>query len=143
MELSELGKIVESEWVKTPGVRPDMKLTLGPFVVMPDHFHAIIIIGPNDFNQTAAGNHHGRDAMHGVSTTNTHTFGPQRKNLSSVIRGFKSAVTTYARKNRINFGWQTRFHDRIIRDDAEFSRIAQYIENNPAKWMSNEHTMPK
>ena len=51
MQLSPLGEIVESEWLKTPDLRPDMNLSLGNFVVMPDHFHAIIIIGPNDHNR--------------------------------------------------------------------------------------------
>jgi len=54
--------------------------------------------------------------MHGVSTAETGTtteslqiknqFAPQRKNLASIIRGFKSAVTTVARKKNIDFGWQ-------------------------------------
>ena len=34
MHLSEIGKIAEQEWVKTPGIRPDMNLELGEFVVM-------------------------------------------------------------------------------------------------------------
>jgi hypothetical protein len=38
-------KIVENEWIKTPEIRPDMNLKQGEFVVMPNHFHAILIIG--------------------------------------------------------------------------------------------------
>ena len=48
--LSEIGKIVQTEWLKTPEIRPDMNLKLGEFVVMPNHFHAIIQIGENEFN---------------------------------------------------------------------------------------------
>jgi len=47
---------------------------------------------------------------------------------------FKSALTNYARLNKIQFGWQARFHDHIIRDQAEMERIATYIENNVANW---------
>jgi hypothetical protein len=61
-------------------------------------------------------------------------FAPQSKNLSSIIRGYKSAVTTYARKNRIEFDWQPRFHDHIIRSIDDYHRISNYIINNPAKW---------
>jgi hypothetical protein len=32
------------------------------------------------------------------------------------------------------FGWQSRFHDRIIRNEKELNNIRQYIDNNPAKW---------
>ena len=52
MNLSEIGIAVESEWIKTPGLRPDMNLTLGEYQVMPNHFHAILIIGENQFNTT-------------------------------------------------------------------------------------------
>ena len=30
-------------------------------------------------------------------------------------------------------GWQSRFHDHIIRNDAEYQRITDYIINNPGK----------
>ena len=45
MQLNDIGKLVEHEWIKTPDLRPDMNLQLGEFVVMPNHFNAIIIIG--------------------------------------------------------------------------------------------------
>ena len=51
MQLSEIGKIVETEWQKTADLRPDMNLILDKFVVMPNHIHAIIIIGKNEFNE--------------------------------------------------------------------------------------------
>ena len=54
--------------------------------------------------------------------------------LSVAVGGFKSAVTKYAGENNIEFGWQTRFHDHIIRNQKEMNRIAEYIENNVAKW---------
>lgn len=58
-------------------------------------------------------------------------FGPQRKNLASIIRGFKTGVTTNARKINLNFEWQSRFHDHIIRDNGSYERIRNYIINNP------------
>ena len=129
MQLSQLGKIAETEWMKTRELRPDINLLLGEFVVMPNHIHGIIMIGANQYNDNGIC----RDAMHRVSM-----FGPQRKNLASVIRGYKSAVTTYARKNNIPFGWQPRFHDHIIRTMADYYRISNYIINNPAKWQDDE-----
>jgi len=99
-----------------------------------------------------------RDAMHCVSANNDpdpdpdpdpesifnlnfhdppppNKFGPQSKNLASIIRGIKSSVTTKAKiSGNINFGWQSRFHDHIIRNSTEFYRIRNYIINNPANW---------
>lgn len=136
MQLSDIGKIAETEWLKTVELRPDMKLELGEFVVMPNHFHAIIIIGENEYNIPQNNDTHRRDATHGVSTINNgNKFAPQSKNLASIVRGFKSSVTTYARKigNR-DFNWQTRFHDHIIRDTLSFERIQNYIANNILNW---------
>jgi putative transposase len=70
--LSALGNIVKEEWLKTPNIRPDMNISLDAFVVMPNHFHAIIGIGHNIFNQ--------------APEINISTFGPQRKSLASIFR---------------------------------------------------------
>ena len=138
LQPTEIGKIAHSEWYKTIELRSDMNLELGEFVVMPNHIHGIIMIGANEYNTKRSG----RDTMHCVSTataTATATeyknqFAPQYKNLSSIIRGYKSAVTTFARKNNIYFNWQPKFHDHIIRSMDEYQRISNYIINNPAKW---------
>ena len=129
---TEIGKIAYDEWFKTPQLRPDMNIELGEFVVMPNHVHGIICIGDNEYNR--------RDAMHGVSTTREYKnqFAPQSKNLSSIIRGYKSAITTYARKHNIEFDWQSRFHDHIIRSQDDYVKISNYIINNPAKWMQDK-----
>ena len=145
MVYSDIGAIVAQEWVKTPEIRPDMNLELGEFMVMPNHFHGVIFIGNNEFN--------GRDAMHRVSTDDNidamrrvstddniykNEFGPQSKNLSSIIRGFKSAVTVQAKKINPDFGWQARFHDHIIRNPKSYDTISQYIIDNPKKWGEDE-----
>jgi REP element-mobilizing transposase RayT len=124
MQLSEIGKIVENEWLKTIDLRPDMNLTLGEYVIMPNHFHCIIIIGKNKYNTE--------------TTQQPNKFGPQSKNLASIIRGFKIGVTTNSRKIHNVFSWQTRFYDHIIRDAEEYQRIIDYISNNPANWQKDK-----
>ncbi|WP_245996697.1 transposase [Marinifilum flexuosum] len=175
MQLNAIGELVQKEWIKTPELRPDMNLELGEFVVMPNHFHAIITIGKNKYNtrrdamprvsyenESESGliamprvlnKNEQKDARHGVSTFDqtknnkdarhgVSTFGAQSKNLASIIRGFKSSVTTVARKINPKFAWQTRFHDHIIRDFDSYHRIEQYIQNNPASWKEDEYTSP-
>ena len=156
MQLSALGNCLQREWLKIPSIRPDMNITLDEFIIMPDHFHAIIVIGENQYNQNKfRGNYHGRHAMHGVSTmtknrgnccnamhdvsTNKYQnkFSPQSKNISSIMRGLKSAVTIYAKKNGLDFRWQPRYHDHIIRTYSELKRIRKYIIENPGKWDLN------
>ena len=125
MQLTEIGRIAEKEWFKTPGLRPDMNLKLGEFVVMPNHIHGIIIIGENEYNTLTCGD---------INNIPKNQFAPQSKNLASIIRGYKSTVTTYARKNNIPFSWQPRFHDHIIRSMGSYRRISRYIINNPRNW---------
>jgi REP element-mobilizing transposase RayT len=138
LQPTEIGQIAHSEWYKTIELRPDSNLELGEFVVMPNHIHGIIIIGKNEYNMHQDQD---TDAMHRVSANQTkykNQFAPQSKNLASIIRGYKSAVTTYARKNGIIFDWQPRFHDHIIRSMDEYHRISNYILNNPTKWYKDK-----
>lgn len=62
----------------------------------------------------------------------------QKGRLSVSIGGLKRAVTRYANQHAIDFAWQTRFYDRIIRDDNAMNHIIAYIENNVAKWNEDE-----
>jgi REP element-mobilizing transposase RayT len=138
LQPTEIGQIAHSEWYKTIELRPDSNLELGEFVVMPNHIHGIIIIGKNEYNMHQDQD---TDAMDRVSANQTkykNQFAPQSKNLASIIRGYKSAVTTYARKNGIIFDWQPRFHDHIIRSMDEYHRISNYILNNPTKWYKDK-----
>ncbi|MEZ4845344.1 MAG: diphosphomevalonate decarboxylase [Bacteroidia bacterium] len=151
LQPTEIGRIAHTEWFKTIEMRPDMNEQLVEFVVMPNHIHGIIIIGRNEFNS----NNPDRDAMHRVSTkkdamhrvstekdamhrVSINQFAPQSKNLASIIRGYKSAVTTYAKKNNIEFDWQPRFYDHIIRSLDDYNRISNYIMANPEKWANDK-----
>jgi|GEM_PF-309583 len=58
--------------------------------------------------------------------------------LSVVIGGLKSAITKSVHTNNIPFAWQPRFYDHIVRNQGELNRIAEYIENNIAKWGFDE-----
>ncbi|MDH5399601.1 MAG: hypothetical protein OEX02_15735 [Cyclobacteriaceae bacterium] len=51
--------------------------------------------------------------------------------FSTIIRSYKSAVSKYCNRLELPFGWQSRFHDHIIRNDESFHRISAYIINNP------------
>lgn len=126
MQLNDIGKLTQQEWLKTIELRPDMNLELGQFVVMPNHFHGIVIIGDNEHNYNIA--------LSNTQKESVNSFGPQSKNLSSIIRGFKSAVTKNARVLNSEFRWQERFHDVIIRDEKAFNNIQNYIYNNPNNW---------
>lgn len=123
MHLNEIGQILHNEWHKTPFLRSDMNITLGEFIVMPNHFHGIISIGRNPYNQYDGGDDGSQKQ-----------FGPQSKNLASIIRGLKSSVTIQARKINPDFKWQPGFHERLIRDVDAYNQIAKYIRENVQNW---------
>ncbi|MBK7298348.1 MAG: hypothetical protein IPI91_17705 [Flavobacteriales bacterium] len=58
--------------------------------------------------------------------------------LGRIVRAFKSSVTRIAYRDaslpRGTPVWQHNYWDRIIRDQAEWMRIAKYIRGNPANW---------
>jgi len=144
MTLSEIRKIVNAEWLKTFEMRSDMNLWMGEFVIMPNHFHAIIGIGENQYN-AKHGMGQRRGAMHCVSTAPKPTqlstknkFGPQSKNLASIIRGFKIGVTKNARTIHADFAWQPRYYDHIIRNNESYQKIKTYIIENPLKWKKDK-----
>ena len=149
MILNDIGKIIETEFFKSFEIRKE--LYLGPFVIMPNHLHAIIILdNPYDGSYNVEtygkiGKTHGRDVeTHGRASL--HQFIRRPKSISSFVAGFKSSSVNrinewmdlkglYAGKfNRTNPLWQANYHDHIIRNKKEYQNIALYIENNPTNW---------
>lgn len=120
MELSEIGKLAEKYWLEIPQHFPFVKL--GAFVVMPNHVHGIIII----------------DRQPSKIKMQANKFGPQSRNLASIIRGYKIGVTLNARKIDADFAWQKRYYDHIIRDDNSYNKIIEYIIENPIQWVEDE-----
>jgi REP element-mobilizing transposase RayT len=154
MVLSEIGRIAHQCWQDISTHFPFVEL--GEFVVMPNHVHGIIIIdkrvNANDDGDGGAIvetqnfaslpinqiNHYNQMNQITTTTPTGNKFGPQSKNLASIIRGFKIGVSKYARNNNLNFAWQSRFHDHIIRNDKSFLQISNYIANNPSKWTDDK-----
>ncbi len=120
--LNEMGEIVRDEWERTPTVRPYVEL--GAYVVMPNHLHGILIF--NEIDTVGA--------TQRVSPTQTTL---QSGSLGAVIGQFKSIATKRINTLHNSPGvpvWQRNYHDRIIRNEREMSRIWDYIDANPARW---------
>lgn len=119
---TKMGKIAREFWQQIPQHFPFVELD--EFIVMPNHVHGILFFNKPD-----------------KSDWNSNTFGKQTRNLASVIRAYKASVKRFANQNDIEFEWQSRYHDRIIRDFNEFSNIQEYISNNPQKWANDEYNI--
>jgi len=137
MRLSHAGVLADVLWHQIPHHAQNVEL--GACVVMPNHIHGILILNDDGgIDNPGIGN--GRDRACPVSTTDPLSpsqkrfRNPGKNTVSSIIGGYKSAVSRHANRLGIAMGWQSRFHDHIIRDAAEYQRINDYIESNPQNW---------
>ncbi|HRZ25410.1 MAG TPA: transposase [Spirochaetota bacterium] len=140
MVLSEPGMIAEQELLKTGETRRDV--FIDEFCIMPDHVHCIVHISVMDTTQIfrrgrSALRPHKGDVMSCVPTGDIGIapLSPSAGSLSVIIRSYKSAVTKRCRDaGHKGFAWQSRFYDRIIRDQDELRNVRRYIRNNVKKW---------
>ena len=80
------------------------------FVIMPNHIHMILTLRKDC----------GRTMCAPTSPLS----------VSRIIRGMKESVT-----KAVGFPlWQKSYHDHIIRSAADYRRIWEYIDTNPAQW---------
>lgn len=135
--LSPLGEMAEVCWYEIPNHFPFVEL--GAFVVMPDHIHGIIIIDkPISETQNLASPEQkpkitNEDNNQHINQTKN-KFGPQSRNLASIVRGYKVGVTKQSKIHCPEFKWQALYHDRIIRSETDYHFITNYIETNPKNW---------
>ena len=113
------GIIANEYWIQIPQHYPFARLDA--FVVMPDHIHGILFFDkPNK------------------KDWKPNEFGPQSQNLAAIIRAFKSSVKRHTNQNNVEFAWQARFHDRIIRSQQELDGVRNYIAQNPEQWIAGK-----
>src|SRR6185295_7946363 len=120
MRVNEFGKIVADEWRRMPTMRPNV--VLDEFVVMPNHFHALLAI---------------EGSRRGVLNTPSGQSRSPSQTIGAVLRGFKAATTKKINEYRGQFGealWQRNYYEHVVRNDDELRRIREYIVNNPMQW---------
>jgi len=140
VQLSHVGIIADLLWHQIP--HHAQNIELGPYVIMPNHVHGILIITTNEGNGNIETGHT-VETGHALSLQQQQTIGQQRfqnigrNSISSIVGSYKSAVTRHAHRLGFVFDWQTRFHDHIIRNEESFQKISNYIVNNPANWQED------
>jgi putative transposase len=126
VRLSPLGRIVEREWLRTPLIRPGV--ILDRFTIMPDHMHAICFVPPLPEDRLTK--------MRLWFARPRSPFYRQPKSLSSLVGGFKGAVTRAAERE-LHIPrpiWQRGFDERVIRGPKDLEFRQRYIDENPARW---------
>ncbi len=146
--LNQLGKIVADEWLKTCKIRPNFKLY--EWVIMPNHFHGIVIINDYSGDDQSLGARDApldlgaRDAPLDLGARDA-PLQQKPNSLSSCIAGFKSAVTkriNLLRQNTDTPIWQRNYYESILRDEKYLAVVREYIINNPKNWPNDRDYLP-
>ena len=111
--LSAYGCIAEEQLFLLETRYPFLKIT--HHVIMPNHIHAILEL-------------------------DTSSNPPdKRPTLNDIICAYKSLTTRACKQQKpIDKLFQASYYDHVIRTDADYREIAQYIIDNPAKWFYNK-----
>ena len=146
MQLSPIGEFAFKCWKDIPNHFPHF--FLDEFVVIPNHVHGLVLIEKpyidNNSLSTIVKTRYAlslrkKDMDEPIEKPRHPRYQNQGKNtISSMVGSFKATVTKYCNENKFRFGWQTRFHDHVIRDADEFYSIRNYIINNPGNWNTDK-----
>ena len=135
MHLNKNGQILDREWERLP--RRFTFIELGTHIVMPTHFHGILIIKDIPRSMRARPPENNDES----SMPN----GPKPQSLGAIVGQLKSRVTKQIWKNtELNKSpiWQRNYHDHIILDDDDLNRIHRYIIDNPLNWNLESKDIP-
>ena len=106
---TEYGQVVFAQLEKMADFYDDIKID--KFVVMPNHVHLLLHVLE-------------------ISDCRTEISAPSNAKTSRFIGTFKR----FCNRNIGQNIWQGRSHDHIIRGEADYRKIWEYIDHNPAKW---------
>jgi REP element-mobilizing transposase RayT len=137
MVLNRCGEIARECWLQIPRHFPNAGAR--EFVVMPNHVHGIVVLdnggGAVTQNAVPVVGANNSSSLRPTPTQQTPQQTGQRprgtsRTIGSIVRGFKIGVT----KQIGTSIWQRNYYEHIIRTEADYWRIAQYIDNNPVQW---------
>lgn len=149
VKLTAAGEMVRTVWEEIPVYYAG--IDIDQFVIMPNHFHGIIIVvgaGPRACPDGIGHPHIGHPSQIGHPQGGAPTDGidgissKSGYSLSDVVHRFKTMTTKkYVDGVKLHGWqrfdgklWQRNYWEHIIRNEQELSRIRQYIENNPSQW---------
>jgi putative transposase len=120
MMVNDYGQTAADAWLWLEQQYPYVKLDA--WVVMPNHFHGIIIIA---------------DCRGGSRTAPTEESHWPIKPIGRLVGAFKTVSTKHINKIRRTPSailWQRNYYEHVVRNDDDLNQVREYIINNPLKW---------
>lgn len=135
MRLNDAGQMIRAVWHQIPD--HFLNADIDEFIVMPNHFHGIIVINnagaqfiaPCDRHPTNQNNKEG--AINHAPTA-----------VGEIVRAFKARCTHAINQIQNTPGhpvWQRNYYEHVIRSEEGMNRIRQYISENPMGWSEDEN----
>lgn len=116
MVLNDAGEMVKSCWEQIHQRYPS--LSINQYVVMPNHFHAIVDLSSSDGTISMP------SVIGAFKSISTNEY------ISGVRRGLWMPF-----EKRL---WQRNYYEHIVRGLMDYCRIIKYIQNNPVRWCAKE-----
>jgi REP element-mobilizing transposase RayT len=143
MIINEFGEIVAGVWNKLPLHYSNVQLR--EFAIMPNHVHGIIVLTES----VGAGFKPAQNAQY--ENTNIAQNAKNRAGLkpaptksyalSEIVRSLKTFSARRINEMRLSSGipiWQRNYYEHIVRNEDEYARIADYINNNAYYWKQDK-----
>jgi putative transposase len=162
MIVNDAGRMIEMQWQAL--TNRFTHIHLHEFIIMPNHFHAILqirnideahvgapLVGalPVDVPKIGDESEIGQPKNTGQPQGIAPTMVPN-KTVGDMVDAFKSITTVAYIRGIKNSGWipfdgklwQRNYFEHIIRNEESYQTIASYIVNNPSKWKDDRFFNP-
>ncbi len=166
MQLNGMGQTVEKEWIKSAEIRKE--INMHEYIIMPNHFHAIVEIIANNTNDGACADencaNNAAGTNNGVPAVGAYGIRPNEKCVNdkyctnnkiganieqgvchTPLRSPSKTLGALIRgfkssvTKQLGFSpWQRNYHEHIIRNETSYQHIAGYIVNNPMQWANDK-----
>ncbi len=154
---SPTGEIVKQEWLNLPNIFEN--IIMEDFVIMPNHIHGIMTFLDKPISKITTQETNLSDIISKFKSISWYhinkqfvgeplRFHKEYRILTSneismvdenkVYRNIKYHGNGKRSPTSFPSFWQKSFYERVIRNDADLSRIREYIFNNPTNWQLDE-----
>jgi len=131
IELSDYGEAVQREIEKTQECYDGV--VVDKYVIMPNHVHMILLVNRDSVAPRGLSDN-------GAPRALSESVAPRASRpTNALIPSIVAIIKKKANKTAGFDMWQDSYHDHIIRDDGEYQRIWQYVDENPARWAEDEY----
>ena len=144
VHLNDAGSMVQQIWEEMPEHYPGVQIDA--YVVMPNHIHGIVILNVGAGPSACPESNH-PNPIPRLQKAQPQGVAPTVMSLPDVVHRFKSLTTTRYRHDVRDHKWtpfpgklwQSRYYDRVVRDNDALAEIRRYIIQNPARWSSRKN----